>query len=176
MSIGIVDHNSVELWANLGNVPVCAQKGCSMPAVAVCHYSSARSRAWLEDLTESAAREEGVLVASLMLCSKHADAFKPPISWSFTDNRAQTGDQANDRTIRRAGLSLAHSETMIDSDAQAQPEDETHIAAAQDSEDPKDSRDEAADSDTGQSAIPLVRAEDMKDTPLLQRAFRSISG
>ena len=73
---------------------------------------------------------------------------------------------------------MAHSETMIDSDAQAQPEDEMHIAAVQDTEDPKDSRDqeEAADSSTGQSAIPLVRAEDMEDTPLLQRAFRSISG
>lgn len=165
-------------WANLGIVLVCAQKGCSEPAVAVCHYSSAQSQAWLEDLTESATREEGVLVASLMLCSKHADAFKPPITWTFADNRAQTGDQTDDRTIRRAGLSLAHSETMIDSSTEAQPEDEMHIAAVQDTEDPKDSRDqeEAADSSTGQSAIPLVRAEDMEDTPLLQRAFRSISG
>ena len=129
----------------------------------------------MEDLDESATTEEGVLVASLMLCSKHADAFKPPITWTFTDNRAQTGDQTDDRTIRRAGLSLAHSETMIDSTTEAQLEDETHIAAVQDSEDPKDSRDEA-DSSTGQSAIPLVRTEDMEDTPLLQRAFRSVSG
>lgn len=90
----------------------------------------------MEDLAESAAREEGILMASLMLCPEHADAFKPPITWTFTDNRSQTGDEAdnqatddlaaNDQTIRRAGLSLAHS--------------------------------------------------DMEDTPLLQRAFRSISG
>lgn len=85
----------------------------------------------MEDLAESAAREEGILMASLMLCPEHADAFKPPITWTFTDNRAQTGDEAddqaaNDLAIRRAGLSLAHS--------------------------------------------------DMEDTPLLQRAFRSISG
>ena len=71
---------------------------------------------------------------------------------------------------------MAHSETMINSTTEAQPEDETQIAAVRASEDPKDSRDEAAESDTGQSAIPLVRTEDMEDTPLLQRAFRSISG
>lgn len=109
----------------------------------------------MEDLAERAAREDSILVASLMLCSEHADAFKPPITWTFTDNRAQASnqadDQADDQTIRRAGLSLAHSETM------------------------KDGRDEA-ESNAGQSAIPLVRAEDMEDTPLLQRAFRSISG
>lgn len=85
----------------------------------------------MEDLAESAAREEGILMASLMLCPEHADAFKPPITWTFTDNRSQTGDEADnqatdDLAIRRAGLSLAHS--------------------------------------------------DMEDTPLLQRAFRSISG
>lgn len=85
----------------------------------------------MEDLAESAAREDDILVASLTLCSEHADAFKPPITWTFADNRAPAGEQANDQTandqtIRRAGLSLAHS--------------------------------------------------DMEDTPLLQRAFRSISG
>ena len=130
----------------------------------------------MEDLTESATREEGVLIASLMLCSQHADAFTPPITWTFTDNRSKAGKQTDDRTIRRAGLSLAHSETVINSTIEAQPEDETRIAAVRASEDLKDSRDEAAESDTGQSAIPLVRTEDMEDTPLLQRAFRSISG
>ena len=64
---------------------------------------------------------------------------------------------------------MAHSETMIDSETEATAEDD------------KGSKDEAEggeaeDSSTGQSAIPLVRAEDMEDTPLLQRAFRSISG
>ena len=117
----------------------------------------------MEDLTEEAVKESGVLVASLMLCSEHADAFTAPLTWTFADNRSQTSSQSDDRTIRRAGLSLAHSETMIDSEAAAEEDkDETEGG-------------EAEDSDTGQSAIPLVRAADMEDTPLLQRAFRSIS-
>ena len=115
----------------------------------------------MEDLTEEAVKESGVLVASLMLCSEHADAFTAPLTWTFADNRSQTSSQSDDRTIRRAGLSLAHSETMIDS-------------AAEDDKDEAEGG-EAEDFDTGQSAIPLVRAEDMEDTPLLQRAFRSIS-
>lgn len=121
----------------------------------------------MEDLTENAAGEEGVLVASLMLCSEHADAFKAPLTWTFTDNRAR---QADELTIRRAGLSLAHSETMVDSKTEAAAETDAADTVIEYSED------EAADSDLAQSAIPLVRAEDMKDTPLLQRAFRSISG
>lgn len=124
----------------------------------------------MEDLTANATREEGVLVASLMLCSEHADAFKAPITWTFTDNRS--GNQTDHQTIRRAGLSLAHSETMIDSKTEAAAEDEIDDADTV----IEYSEDEAADSSIAQSAIPLVRAEDMKDTPLLQRAFRSISG
>ena len=163
-------------WANLGNVFACAQKGCSKPAVAVCHYSSAESQAWMEDLTGSAAREESILVASLMLCPEHADAFKAPLTWTFTDNRAQMGNQAPRQTIRRAGLSLAHSETMIGPDIEAAIEDEINAAdAAVEYRKEEAEGGEAEDSDTGQSAIPLVRAEDMEDTPLLQRAFRSIS-
>ena len=126
----------------------------------------------MEDLTEEAARESDVLVASLMLCSKHADAFTAPLTWTFADNRSQndnqTGNPPDDQTIRRAGLSLAHSETMIDSETEATAEDEAEGGEAEGGE--------AEGSDTGQSAIPLVRAEDMEDTPLLQRAFRSISG
>ena len=127
----------------------------------------------MEDLTEEAARESDVLVASLMLCSKHADAFTAPLTWTFADNRSQndnqTGNPPDDQTIRRAGLSLAHSETMID------PETEATAEADKGSKDEAEGG-EAEDSSTGQSAIPLVRAEDMEDTPLLQRAFRSISG
>ena len=106
---------------------MCAQKGCYEPAVAVCYYSSARSQVWMENLDETAPAEEGSLIASLMLCSEHADAFKAPLTWTLADNRAQPSDEADDQTIRRPNLSLA-------------------------------------------------RTEDMEDTPLLQRAFRSVSG
>lgn len=132
----------------------------------------------MEDLTEEAARESDVLVASLMLCSEHADAFTAPLTWTFADNRSQndnqTGNPPDDQTIRRAGLSLAHSETMIDPETEATAEDDK--GSKDEAEGGEAEGGEAGDSSTGQSAIPLVRAEDMEDTPLLQRAFRSISG
>ena len=106
---------------------VCSQKGCSETAVAVCYYSSARSQVWMENLDETAPPQEGGLIASLMLCSEHAEAFKAPLTWTLTDNRAQPSEEADDQTVRRPNLSLA-------------------------------------------------RTEDMEDTPLLQRAFRSVSG
>lgn len=121
------------------------------------------------DLTEEAKIESDALLASLTLCEAHADAFKAPLAWSFEDNRSDNrlsaGRLSADRSSAdnqpqqetptpRTTLSLAHSADLQEADLQ----EETDLEEA------------------SQSAIPLVRAEDMEDTPLLQRAFRSISG
>lgn len=116
------------------------------------------------DLTEEAKIESDALLASLTLCEAHADAFKAPLAWSFEDNRSDNRLSADRSSVDnqpqqetptpRTTLSLAHSADLQEADLQ----EETDLEEA------------------SQSAIPLVRAEDMEDTPLLQRAFRSISG
>lgn len=121
------------------------------------------------DLTEEAKIESDALLASLTLCEAHADAFKAPLAWSFEDNRSDNRLSADRSSVDnqpqqetptpRTTLSLAHSADLQEADLQeADLQEETDLEEA------------------SQSAIPLVRAEDMEDTPLLQRAFRSISG
>ena len=125
------------------------------------------------DLTEEAKIESDALLASLTLCEAHADAFKAPLAWSFEDNRSDnrsdnrlSADRSSvdnqpqqETPTPRTTLSLAHSADLQEADLQeADLQEETDLEEA------------------SQSAIPLVRAEDMEDTPLLQRAFRSISG
>ncbi len=128
------------------------------------------------DLTEETKIESDALLASLTLCEAHADAFKAPLAWVFEDNRSFEDNRLSaDRSSAdnqpqqetptpRTTLSLAHSADLQEADLQEADLQEADIQEETDLE------------EASQSAIPLVRVEDMEDTPLLQRAFRSISG
>ena len=120
------------------------------------------------DLTEEAKIESDALLASLTLCEAHADAFKAPLAWSFEDNRSDN----------RSDNRLSADRSSVDNQPQQEtPTPRTTLSLAH-SADPQeaDLQEETDLEEASQSAIPLVRAEDMEDTPLLQRAFRSISG
>lgn len=112
------------------------------------------------DLTEEAVGENDALLASLMLCATHADAFNAPLTWTLIDNRT---------SIRKQGrstlpvLSLAH-----DADRRESPEQAGEGTGQERAE--QGSEDEA-----GEEASAEEAEFDMEDTPLLQRAFRSIS-
>lgn len=130
------------------------------------------------DLKGEATEETDALLASLMLCEAHADAFNAPLTWTFIDNRSRNRGESSIPV-----LSLAHSAdrreiTALDSTEQGSTE---HGSSAQGNEEeieevgPGERAAADAAEEAPQPAIPIVRAEDMEDTPLLQRAFRSIS-
>lgn len=105
------------------------------------------------DLKGETTEETDALLASLMLCETHADAFNAPLTWTFIDNRSRNREESSIESSIPV-LSLAHSADSREGLEQESPSQE----------------------DEKKSANTLVRAEDMEDTPLLQRAFRSISG
>lgn len=103
------------------------------------------------DLTEEAREEADGLLASLMLCETHANAFGAPLTWTFVDNRSFNRKQG---TALASVLDLAHNDDRQESLEQGNPE--------------------SGRSEPGSRQEPGEKF-DMEDTPLLQRAFRSIS-
>lgn len=122
------------------------------------------------DLSEEAVEENDALLASLMLCATHADAFNAPLTWTLIDNRT---------TIRKQGksalpvLSLAH-----DADRRESLEQEgegTGQGRAEQGDIDLRNAEQGSEDEAGEEASAEEAEFDMEDTPLLQRAFRSIS-